>query len=219
MRQHRIRQGEYLAKIAERVGRINPESILDANRNLRSAGCDPNILEPGAVISIPDLQEKNVATETGKVHRFQLRSPDPQRLKVVLRDSEGRALEGVDVVLRGHTTERTCVSDAGGAVEIPHGLDEEFIDLELPGLGLRWRLAIGHLDPVYRNAEEKKPFWSGIQGRLNNLGFRCGSISGEDDESTARALRTFQRVVLGRKEPDGSPDEETLDAIVKQHGC
>jgi hypothetical protein len=35
---------------------------------------------------------------------------------------------------------------------------------------------------------------------------------------TRRALARFQKVVMGRAEPDGKPDAETCDRLVAEHG-
>ncbi|MEN8152040.1 MAG: peptidoglycan-binding domain-containing protein, partial [Planctomycetota bacterium] len=59
------------------------------------------------------------------------------------------------------------------------------------------------LDPVETTA--------GAQQRLNNLGFACGTESGELTSRTQRALRSFQSMY--GLEVTGEPNEETTQQI------
>jgi hypothetical protein len=54
-----------------------------------------------------------------------------------------------------------------------------------PGSAHEILLKIGQLEPTER--------LRGIQARLNNLGFRCGSVDGVPNPATEAALRDFQQ--------------------------
>jgi N-acetylmuramoyl-L-alanine amidase len=70
-------------------------------------------------------------------------------------------------------------------------------------------LQIGHLDPV----EET----TGIQGRLNNLGFDCGEVDGIIGPQTEAAVRAFQDE--HSLEADGIPGPKTQAKLKEVHGC
>jgi len=78
----------------------------------------------------------------------------------------------------------------------PGTADEEVIDLK-----------IGHLDPVEKT--------SGVQARLNNLGFRCGPVDGVLGPRTRRALKHFQ-ASAGLK-ATGELDESTTQKLYEAH--
>jgi N-acetylmuramoyl-L-alanine amidase len=69
-------------------------------------------------------------------------------------------------------------------------------------------LAIGALDPLQE--------LSGIQARLNNLGFNCGASDGLAGPATTRALRQFQQ--KHNLQVSGEPDEATRDKLKQEYG-
>ena len=70
-------------------------------------------------------------------------------------------------------------------------------------------LLLGGVDPIDQV--------SGVQGRLNNLGFDCGKIDGICGEHTRAAIREYQR---SRKLAEtGSPDEATRRQLQADYGC
>lgn len=68
-------------------------------------------------------------------------------------------------------------------------------------------LEVGYLDPISEI--------SGVQARLNNIGFNCGSVDGSIGPRTADALKRFQANV--GLEPTGELDENTRDQLVEAH--
>jgi putative peptidoglycan binding protein len=140
-------------------------------------------------------------------------------LKIVLKDSEGKALANQPYTLtvawltfRGNT-------DGSGALhqKIPIGVDTG--ELSLDKINLNWNLKIGHLDPV-RDEGEDSAIISGLQARLNNLGYHSGNVDGILGPRTREAIQAFQMKALGRDESraTGEPDKQTVDALKQQHG-
>ena len=84
----------------------------------------------------------------------------------------------------------------------------------LTAQGATWSLNIGALNPVVEQTSDDGV--SGAQGRLTNLGYYTGPISGVLDEATADALRSFQ--TDQQLEPTGTLDEETHSNLAKIHG-
>ena len=72
--------------------------------------------------------------------------------------------------------------------EIPADLEEASLEVRIPDgnrMACRhWALKVGHLDPP------ETP--SGIQARLNNLGFDCGEVDGIIGKRTKAAIEEFQ---------------------------
>lgn len=71
---HTVRQGECINSLAERYG-FFPDTLWDAaeNKDLRDLREDPNILQPGDVVYIPDLTPREESGGTDDLHRFRRR--------------------------------------------------------------------------------------------------------------------------------------------------
>lgn len=71
---HTVRQGECINSLAERYG-FFPDTLWDAaeNKDLRELREDPNILQPGDVVHIPDLTRGEESGGTDELHRFRRR--------------------------------------------------------------------------------------------------------------------------------------------------
>jgi len=200
--QHTVAQGESIASIAEDSGHFagtlweHPE-----NAALRELRQDPRILLAGDVVFIPDLREKSVAADTGRVHRFRRRGvPGVFRVRVAVDGqplrNEPYVLE-VDGVVRG-----SGLTDASANVQefIPTGAAAGVLKLERLGLSLPLRF--GELDPVTVE--------SGVRQRLRNLGFAAGT-----PEEVAESLRSLQRRF--NLPETGEPDDATRRKLVKLH--
>ncbi len=70
-------------------------------------------------------------------------------------------------------------------------------------------LSLGRIDPVSES--------SGVQARLNNLGYRCGKLDGVLGPKTRAALMKFQ-ASAGHPDPNGELDEQTRDLLKEKHG-
>lgn len=224
---HIVAQGEYLALIARKLKRIGWDMILNepANQELWKKGRTPNILYPGDEIVIPDAREKKVTRPTTATHTFKLKQPR-NRLKIVLEKHDKKPFKGEKVKV---LIQRSLTASSDDGLEIPAETDGAgLIDIPLPAGAvkatltlvdapwLRWVVLIGHLDPVH-DPVGKRDFVSGVQARLNNLGFSCGAVDGVLGPRTRSAIARFQKEILGRKDAKGDLDDETRKAIVKEH--
>ena len=87
--------------------------------------------------------------------------------------------------------------DAGkGRIILGTGDEQEIMELR-----------IGHLDPITEI--------TGIQGRLNGLGYNCGDADGVLGNMTRSALTQFQ--IDNDLEATGNPDDKTLELLGKKH--
>jgi hypothetical protein len=216
---HVVQQGECLTAIAARYGFADAKAIYEAPENAayRQLRPDPHVILPGDRIVIPDRKKKSETLATGKRHRIVVTLPQ-RHLRLKLQLAPGDSLEGEPFELSvGGQTIRGSVGGEN-AIEADVPADESAATLLLTKRNLKLRLAIGHLDPV-RDGAGGELIPSGVQARLHNLGFLAGVGSGSLDDETTAALRRFQAAVLGRAEPDGAPDDETLQKLVEAHGC
>jgi N-acetylmuramoyl-L-alanine amidase len=216
---HTVEQGEYLASIAKDYGFADWRTIYDHpnNAELKKTRPNPNILLPGDEIFIPDKELKKESCATERHWRFQVKVPKAW-LRLVVKDSEGKVFENEPYTLVVAAETFQGNTDGAGSLKhkIPIGI--EYGQLSLDKLGLIWPLKIGHLDPI-NDGDDEAAIISGVQARLNNLGFHCGEVDGELDGDTTAAVMEFQRTVLNRDEPTGELDSETLDKLRAEHGC
>jgi hypothetical protein len=200
-----LQQGEGVSSVGYQEG-FFPGTLWEhpSNAALRARRSNPNALMPGDVLTVPDLRPKQLSVPTGAKHTFRRKGvPAVFALQVFDGDTpRARQRYELDVdgkVLRGSTDgdgklfEYVAPDAKRGRLTI--GEDEE-----------RFVILFGHLDPL----EEL----TGVQKRLENLGFDCGAVGGKN-EGTRAALRAFQRRL--RLPETGEPDEATLDKLRHMH--
>jgi hypothetical protein len=206
MRDHVVRQGECMSSIAYLYG-FSWKVLWDAaeNRELKKSRQDPNVLFPGDVVKIPDKQTKYYACATDARHLFKLNGFKAVLRIRVMKDDQPRANENylleIDGTLMGGQT------DAAGWLEkkIPPNAVRGKLTLS-NGLE-NYDLQLGKLDPVHEV--------SGIEGRLMNLGYYGGPISGSMNPDLQAALRAFQ---AGKGlQQSGEADDATKAALQQEH--
>jgi Putative peptidoglycan binding domain len=215
---HTVKQGEYLSSIALDFGFSHWQTIYNhpQNADFKKKRPNPDILFPGDQVFIPDKEEKKESCSTDQKHEFQLKGLKAW-LKIVLKDYDGKALAHQPYTLKVARLTLKGTTDGSGSLQqkIPIGIDTG--ELRLHKFNLTWNLRIGHLDPVHDEGTNTAII-SGIQARLNNLGYHCGNVDGVLGPKTTQALKAFQRAALGYNDPDGKPDKQTRDSLRQQHG-
>jgi hypothetical protein len=186
-KRHTVAQGDCISSIAVAHG-MKPEDLWNAPENeaLRQTRPHGHALAPRDVVVIPDLAE---ATFEGKAldrrHKF-VRKGIPERLRLVLQDEDGKPRADLDYQLE--LPDESLIEGKTGA----DGVIEADLDPRVRRATLRvgapdfaevHELQLGGVDPVTTP--------SGLQHRLQNLGYGCES-SGELDDATRGALAEFQ---------------------------
>jgi len=201
-----VAQGESIPSIAKDRGFFwrtlwnHPE-----NAALRQKRNDPNILYAGDVVFLPDLRVKQEPGATEARHRFARKGePVPFRLRLLFMD-EPRANEDYVLEIDGRLIQGTTDADGRLEVRVPGNVDGG--KLILKGGQEVYPVRIGHLDPI----DEV----SGVQQRLNNLGFACGSVDGQAGEPMQAALREFQAKY--ELEVTGEADKATRRKLQELH--
>ena len=218
---HTVKQGEHLSGIAESYGFPNWRTIYNHPNNqvFRKKRSNPDVILTVDRIFIPDLQPKEHYCATDQRHRFLVKRP-LVLFKLTLKDAGGNPIGNEQYTLTVGSKTYKGQTDGEGFLQQKIPAKEQKGHLILSRIGLCWDLNIGHLDPV-QDDHDAKEILSGVQARLNNLGFACGKADGLMGPKTRAALRMFQIDAMGRDphKADGKCDRETRDALNKEHGC
>lgn len=210
MTNHRVAQGECVGSIAARYG-IAWRTIWDHadNRALRERARDPSALLPGDVLFVPTAAPRWEARPTGASHRFTLKPSEAEvRLRLLDRDQPVAGAKYMFYVTGRDAPPREGTTDGDGRLVEKVPVDAREATVELPERRLRYRLKLGHLDPVGEV--------SGAQARLRQLGYYDGPVTGELDDDTALALWGLQ---LREGLPaTGELDAATQDALRRAYG-
>jgi N-acetylmuramoyl-L-alanine amidase len=207
MRRHRVQQGECISTLGFEYG-FFPEAIWQApeNATLRQQRSSGFVLEPGDVVTIPDLRPKALAVETGQRHTFRRRGV-PAYLRLELRDAHGAPQANVSYILEVDGVSREGRTTGAGRLEEPIPPNAQRAVLRFPETGATYEFPLGYLDPVSTV--------SGVQARLNNLGYLCGEVNGEWREECRKALAHFQ--AAEGLPGTGEADDATRARLLERH--
>jgi len=235
---YEVLQGENLTLIALRYGFADHKPIYDHpnNADFKRIRPNPDVLHPGDRVFIPEVRPREESCQTEKCHWFVLKWPK-KVLRITLEDSDGKAITDapyeftVDppppdwssrVTLKGRlaASNRTLrgKTDSSGSLEEPVAVNAARARLKIGSLV--WELAIGHLDPHKQTPDDRITGITGIQARLQNLGFYSGQVDGILGPRTTGAIRAFQRKYQPQMDPpDGicGQGTETLSILKEKH--
>jgi N-acetylmuramoyl-L-alanine amidase len=207
-KEHEVKQGECISSIAEKYG-LFPETIWDdaANAELKEKRKDPNVLYLGDVVVIPDKREKEESGATENRHRFR-RKGNTENLEIQLLD-EGTPRANENYILDVDGKLLSGTTDARGRLKeiIPSNAKKG--KLLVGDEQEEYMLDLGYLDPIDQI--------SGIQARLNNLGYDCGAVDGELNPETKEMLEEFQE--KHDLQVTGEADDQTRAKLLEEHGC
>lgn len=204
-----VQSGDCIASIAKESGHFWETIWNDpANSELREARENPNILLPGDRVFVPPLRAKFESRPTQARHRFRrLGEPSVLHVRVLRRDRTPR--DGEPYELRVEDARWEGMTDAAGWVSVPIDPKARTGHLTVGPASdqAKYRLALGGTDPI--------DSITGIQQRLNNLGFAAGPADGVLGPATRAAVMRFQRH-HGLPET-GTPDDATRAKLLEQH--
>jgi hypothetical protein len=213
MKPYVIRQGDYLKKLAHRLG-FDADAVWSdpANADLKKTRGDGSILRAGDILQIPDeprprfpftVEEENAYTATVPKTKVQLKL----NLNGTALKDEPYKLEGAD-----DETEKTATGEGMAEFEVPVNVREVIV--ALTKRGVKFRAQIGNMDPIATAA--------GLRLRLKNLGFGSVLKQGADayeahnDHVLKAAIMAFQ--IAKGLQPTGEADDATRSAIEQAHG-
>ena len=211
---HSVKQGECLSSIARLYGFSSFEVIYSHpnNSEFKSRRPNPNTLKPGDRVFICDKDTKAIPAETNKSHKF-VATTAKVALRLAVKDGDGQPYANTHYQIQFDDVESDGTTDGEGRIEVkvPPDAAQGTLILFQGATGqdvlASISLDLGCLDPI----DEV----TGIQSRLNNLGFHCGVVDGVCGEHTKSALRAFQEsnglTVTGEADPD------TRNKLRQQH--
>jgi len=203
--QHEVQPGECISSIAYEYG-FFWETIWNHpnNAQLKKTRKDPNILAPGDLVFIPDKRLKDERRPTEQMHRFRVKSV-PAKLRLQLFEGEvPRSNQTYELWINEKKV--TGKTNANGVLtaSIPPNATEG--DLIIGPHREHYTLLFGYLNPVSD--------LSGVQARLNNIGYNCGEADGQMNEDTENALKAFQaRFGLTETGVVDGPTRDKLDYL------
>lgn len=205
---HDVKQGETLLGLAVANGLESWKDILDRpeNAELKKKRSDPGILKAGDRVFIPNRQMGHEPAAVDAKHTFKI-GPPKAWLRLAVKDAAGDALADrkYELAVAGKTLSGKL--PANGVIEqaVPVDATEGRLTVWMDETATQaWDLRIGHMDP----ADEV----SGVQARLNNLGFDCGDPDGVLDDDTKSAVRAFQ--LLTGLEATGEIDDALREKLL-----
>lgn len=178
-----VDQGDSISSIAKDNGHFW-KTIWEHGQNsgLRSKRKDPNVLFPGDEVFVPDIELKEENRGVNQRHKFKLKGEECKFKMKLLMMGEPRANESYILNLDGKLIKGT--TDGDGMIEQVVPADAQSGKLILGDGKEEYEIRIGHLNPIDEI--------SGVQQRLNNLGFSAGAEDGELSDDLAAALTAFQ---------------------------
>ncbi len=205
-----VQQGDCIESIAAKHG-LSWQKLWNHPRNkkLRAKRKNPNILLQGDRLYVPAIDVQSNELITDKRHRF-CRLGVPSKFQIRLLDIEGNPRGGIPFALYVDGFRKEGLTDADGWIRVSIPPQASIGQLIVNDQGIRevHDLRLGYLDPI---AEV-----TGVQQRLNNLGFDCGEPDGELNESTRECIRAFQHDYQLRE--NGDMDQATLSKLEEVYG-
>lgn len=181
---------------------------LPENKDLKDARGTHNILLPGDRIHVPEPTLKWVEVPTGRTqHVFRRKGG---KTKIVLKmQKHGEPRKGEPFVLKVAPVELKGTTKDDGTIEAEVPVLAKKGTLEIGDANAKevYELLLGHLDPQNEI--------SGVKGRLNNLGYDCGSPDSRVSPDAHYPIQVFQ--ASRDIEPTGKPEEDTRNALVTAH--
>jgi Putative peptidoglycan binding domain len=212
-KQHIVSPGECLSRIAHQYGFYDYLTIYEdaGNVEFRRKRPNPNLIHPGDVIVIPDIQEKTESRSTGNKHIFTVKRTR-RYVRLRLHYHDGQPIAATPYKFTCGAQVLTGQTDGNGMLEKEVPRDAETAQVEIAGF--TWTVKIAHLNPMDNTPDEGV---SGYQSRLRNLGYDTGPIDGVAGKRTARAVRVFQADYPPLK-VDGICGPQTQAKLKEIHG-
>lgn len=215
MKPYVVKQGDFLAKIAFKMG-FDADEVWndDKNADLKAKRKDGDILLPGDVLYVPDdPRKKNPFTkETANAYKAKL---PRAKVKVALTGPGGKPLADEPYVVDGIGDDAPRTTDGSGNVIFTVPVTVREVELTLTKRKQTFRVMVGQLDPV------GEP--SGARMRLEHLGLYSPSFApgdepyaSRDEAQLAAALAAFQ--IKKGLPSTGKLDAATQAALVAAHG-
>ena len=210
---HTVVQGEHISRIARKYGFVNFSTVWDfaQNGDLKRLRVNPNVLFPGDKVLVPDKEAKRETAATGRRHKYVLRDRG-LKLRIAIKEFGWAPVGNTPCDLKVENDTKKLTTDGGGRIEQEIPVTAEIAKLTIRDV--EYSVMIGHLDPVEED--------SGLEARLNNLGYYVSPPGNRDEDELRSAIEEFQRdhdLVGAGGLPSGVSDAATQAKLKEVHGC
>ena len=202
-------EGDHISRIAEKFRFFDYSIVWDHANNaaLKAKRTNPNMLNPGDTVFIPDKTARKETRPTTRVYKFKVK-PQPLQLRLQILDFDGNPA-ACDVQFQIEA-DKGKLAITGGLFKKPILRAWENGSISVEKLNIQnVPLKIGWLDPV-----EYQP---GQAARLNNLGYNAGLVEGPDADQFRSAVEEFQ--CDNGLEVTGVCDDGTQAKLKEVHQC
>lgn len=176
------------------------------NHALREKRKKQNIIKKGDRIYIPDWELKEYPAETEQCHTFSVKVARVNFTLTLMNLGEPRANENYTLIVNGHS--RSGGTDEKGTFTEQIPPKARYGRLLLGEKQEEITINFGYIDPIDEI--------SGVQRRLQNLGYYEGEIDDELNFETIAAIAEFQRSV--EISGEGELTDETRQKLVEARG-
>ena len=206
-----VEEGDCMASIAFEHGFL-PDTLwnLPQNAKVNSGRRDQKVLLPGDRVHIPKIRLRYEACQTDERHVF-VKKGVTETLRIVLLDEDGNPRPDLKYILTiDQKIVKSDVTPANGLIEAAIAPNARSGKLTVKGEEAEevYLLEPGGMDPISSA--------TGVQGRLNNLGFYCGAVDGMIGPRTRGAISEFQ--ASQNLTVTGQMDDDTRKALARVHG-
>jgi len=198
--EHSAGSGECLSSISRHFGFASWRTVYDDSHNaeLRKLRPNPNALVKGDVVFVPDPDPRVEESATNRRATYRTIAL-PTRLRIRF---EGRSVNDYELRVAGKIIKGRV--GPGGMIDEPIPAEATAAELvmrptHLPGQEDRWTIELGMLDAISE--------LTGVQARLDNLGFHC-PVDGQESDETTRAIAAYQKW-RGVGDGEGTLDDAT----------
>ncbi len=216
---HKVVQGETLSSIATRFKFSTIDTIYNHSNNseFKALRPNPDIIHAGDELFIPETVPAKLKVELNKKVTFIIKKPkEILSLRINLEEDKDLQAANKDATLIVDDVEHSSKVDASGLVQwkLPKtstrmGIVKLFLEPDQSEPTHAFEVKLGELNPISEN--------TGIQARLNGLGFHCGKVDNKLKIKSNEAIRKFQQV--NNLAIDGMAGPNTQQTLEKQYGC
>lgn len=214
-----VKPGDHMSRIAGQAGFTTYKTIWDHSQNADlKAKRNPNVLNPGDQVYIPDLEKKSFDRSVDALHQF-IKPAEPLKLRLVLNRMYNAPYANFPCTLMVGLTQNDLTSDGNAKIEQKIERTDADASVKLKdqvqtsngpaeverGVALK----IGFLTPVTEV--------SGQVSRLANLGYYRLPPTPVDDDEFSSAVEEFQ--CENRLTVDGDCGPRTQAKLLSVHGC
>jgi hypothetical protein len=207
--EYEVQQGDSIASIAFEHGHFWETIWNDpANAIVKRTRKDPYVLLPGDRVHVPPSRQKSEAAATEQRHKYVLKGV-PEKLHLRLLGADGKACADVQYrLLVDDVWVESGVTDQNGNVVVSIPPNAKAGKILMEDSGEEIPLLLGGLDPITE--------LSGVQARLQNLGYDVQTTDGEWTDDTREALVEFQQ--RHNLPVTGDLDDQTKGKLAEVYG-